>query len=341
MQKIYAHRGASGYAPENTLRAFALAADMGADGVELDVQISKDGRLVVFHDDELSRLTGFTGSVADYTYAELCRMPVIHAVDATERDVAPLLEDVLALLHERGLSVNIELKNSRAAFPALEEKTLEAVEKAGMREKTIYSSFNHYSLLKVRRLDPNAVCGLLYDAMLYQPWDYARQLGVQALHPNFSEPTFVTGEVEAAHSDSPDAAANCFGALMASLFVREEDYWSRTLRLFGASLGRFIYMVDAACDYDADTRKHSYNPVLLMGRQPEDMRDVLTLLLGDASAAFESLPIVSDADILRNILYEGVWQSYNESLHRRAEKQKKHSGNTTKESGDDSPVKGG
>lgn len=148
-------------------------------------------------------------------------------------------------------------------------------------------------------------------------------------------------EVEAAHSDSPDAAANCFGALMASLFVREEDYWSRTLRLFGASLGRFIYMVDAACDYDVDTRKHSYNPVLLMGRQPEDMRDVLTLLLGDASAAFESLPIVSDADILRNILYEGVWQSYNEFLHRRAEKQKKHSGNTTKENGDDSPVKGG
>ena len=199
MQKIYAHRGASGYAPENTLRAFALAADMGADGVELDVQISKDGRLVVFHDDELSRLTGFTGSVADYTYAELCRMPVIHAVDATEKDVAPLLEDVLALLHERGLSVNIELKNSRAAFPALEEKTIEAVEKAGMKEKTIYSSFNHYSLLKVRRLDPNAVCGLLYDAMLYQPWDYARQLGVQALHPHFSEPMFVTGEVEAAH----------------------------------------------------------------------------------------------------------------------------------------------
>ena len=53
--------------------------------------------------------------------------------------------------------------------------------------------------LAKNRLDPNAVCGLLYDAMLYQPWDYARQLGVQALHPHFSEPTFVTGEVEAAH----------------------------------------------------------------------------------------------------------------------------------------------
>lgn len=199
MQKIYAHRGASGYAPENTLRAFALAADMGAYGVELDVQLSKDGRLVVFHDDELSRLTGYTGSVADYTYAELCRMPVIHAVDATGRDVAPLLEDTLELLRERGLAVNIELKDSRAAFPGLEEKTLAAVERAGMKENAIYSSFNHYSLLKVRQLDPNAFCGLLYDAMLYQPWDYARHLGVQALHPHFSEPVFVPHEVEAAH----------------------------------------------------------------------------------------------------------------------------------------------
>ena len=185
MQKIYAHRGASGYAPENTLRAFALAADMGADGVELDVQISKDGRLVVFHDDELSRLTGFAGSVADYTYAELCRMPVIHAVDATERDVAPLLEDVLALLHERGLSVNIELKNSRAAFPALEEKTLEAVEKAGMREKTIYSSFNHYVLMKLREVDPKAKIGLLYSEAMVDPWVYANYLHADAIHPHY------------------------------------------------------------------------------------------------------------------------------------------------------------
>ncbi len=199
MQKIYAHRGASGYAPENTLRAFEMAADMGAYGVELDVQISKDGRLVVFHDDEMSRLTGYTGSIADYTYAELCRMPVIHAVDATTKDVAPLLEDVLALLHERSLAVNIELKNSRAAFPGLEEKTIAAVEAAGMKQAAIYSSFNHYSLLKVRQLDPDAFCGLLYDAMLYQPWDYAKRLGVQALHPHFSEPTFVPYEVESAH----------------------------------------------------------------------------------------------------------------------------------------------
>lgn len=147
-------------------------------------------------------------------------------------------------------------------------------------------------------------------------------------------------QVEAARSESPDAAANCFGALMGALFVYEEDYWSRTLSCFGASLGRFVYMADAACDFDADQRKKSYNPVVMMQRQPEDMRDVLTLLLGDASAAFESLPIVTDVEILRNILYEGVWQSYNEALHRREEKRHQH-GNEKRTSGENTPEKGG
>lgn len=147
-------------------------------------------------------------------------------------------------------------------------------------------------------------------------------------------------QVEAAKATAADAAANCFGALMASLFVKKEDYWTNALAQFGASLGRFVYMVDAACDYDADKKKGSYNPVVEMQHQPEDMRELLAILLGDASAAFEALPIVTDADILRNILYEGVWQGYNEALHRREEKNKKHHAKNETD-GDDSPVKGG
>lgn len=147
-------------------------------------------------------------------------------------------------------------------------------------------------------------------------------------------------QVEAAKATAADAAANCFGALMASLFVKKEDYWTNALAQFGASLGRFVYMVDAACDYDADKKKGSYNPVVEMQHQPEDMRELLAILLGDASAAFEALPIVTDADILRNILYEGVWQGYNEALHRREEKNKKHHVKNETD-GDDSPVKGG
>lgn len=149
-------------------------------------------------------------------------------------------------------------------------------------------------------------------------------------------------KVEEAKTPSPDVAANCFGALMASLFAKKDDYWSRALGCFGASLGRFVYMVDAACDYDADKKSGSYNPIVQMERQPEEMREVLTVLLGDASAAFEALPIVTDADILRNILYEGIWQGYNESLHRREEKRKKHHQTEQNETnGEDSPVKGG
>ncbi len=151
---------------------------------------------------------------------------------------------------------------------------------------------------------------------------------VKALYPrqcsDMEQHLHALSAVEEKRENTPDAAANCFGALMASLFVREEDYWSRTLRIFGASLGRFVYMMDAACDYDADVRKEAYNPIVLMNRQPEEMREVMTILLGDASAAFETLPIVSDADILRNILYEGIWQRYNESIKRREDKKKKH-----------------
>ena len=129
-------------------------------------------------------------------------------------------------------------------------------------------------------------------------------------------------EVEKQRDPSPDAAAKCFGELMAELFVMQEDYWSGALRAFGYSLGRYIYLLDATCDYDKDVKKGSYNPVILMGKKPEDMRPTLELLLGDASAAFEKLPLIQDEEILRNILYSGVWLGYNEYLHKKEQKNK-------------------
>lgn len=125
--------------------------------------------------------------------------------------------------------------------------------------------------------------------------------------------------VEKRRDASPDAAANCFGELMGALFVMKEDFWKPALSAFGQSLGRFIYMVDAACDYDKDQKAGSYNPVILMDRQPESMRDTLVLLLGQASAAFEALPLVNDVQLMRNILYSGIWQSYNETMEKRKE----------------------
>lgn len=126
--------------------------------------------------------------------------------------------------------------------------------------------------------------------------------------------------VEKRRDPSPDAAAKCFGELMAELFVMTEDYWANALRAFGYSLGRYIYILDAVCDYDKDVKSGSYNPVILMEKKPEDMRDTLELLLGNASAAFERLPLIQDEEILRNILYSGVWQGYNEYLHKKDKK---------------------
>ena len=200
MQMIYAHRGASGYAPENSLRAFDLAADMGANGVELDVQMTKDGRLVVFHDETLDRVTEGHGLLSEHTYEELLRFPLVRALGGTKEDPIPLLRDVLALLHRRGLRVNIELKNSRNPFPGMEELCIRQVHEAHMEESTLYSSFNHYSLTCVKELDPNARCGILYEAALLHPWRYAAAMGFDALHPHFSEPLCIAqDEVAQAH----------------------------------------------------------------------------------------------------------------------------------------------
>lgn len=200
MQMIYAHRGASGYAPENSLRAFELAADMGADGVELDVQLTKDGKLVVFHDETLGRVTEGRGLLSEHTYEELLHVPLVHTSGGTNEDRIPLLSDVLALLYRRDLRVNIELKNSLNPYPGMEELCIRQVRQAHMEKCTLYSSFNHYSLMHVKELDPHAPCGILYDAALLQPWRYAAAMGFDALHPHYSEPLFIAqDEVEQAH----------------------------------------------------------------------------------------------------------------------------------------------
>lgn len=120
--------------------------------------------------------------------------------------------------------------------------------------------------------------------------------------------------IENARMPDPDAAANSFGRLMGTLFVPEQDsFWGERLRAFGEALGRFIYMMDACVDMERDRKSGSYNPLLLSGwdaRSEEDRLTLLKLLIGECAAEFERLPIVRDADILRNVLYSGVWTQY-------------------------------
>ena len=127
-------------------------------------------------------------------------------------------------------------------------------------------------------------------------------------------------ELEEQNSDDPDAAARCFGRLMGDLFEFVPDsVWGGRLREFGEQLGEFIYIMDAVLDLEHDIKKGSYNPLKTFaeGKSEDDLRYMLTMLIGECAASFERLPLVSDVDIMRNILYSGVWLRYNSEMDRR------------------------
>lgn len=122
------------------------------------------------------------------------------------------------------------------------------------------------------------------------------------------------GEYEKAGSDDLDAVAGCFGELLAELFDYKQDIWSPELRSLGAHLGKYIYLLDAYDDLERDKRKNAYNPLKTLSAQPgyeEEMKEIFDLLLAECARSFERLPCVEDADLLRNILYSGVWLKYN------------------------------
>lgn len=198
MQKIFAHRGASGCAPENTLEAFALAAQQGAHGVELDVHMTKDGEIVVAHDETIDRVADGSGLIQEMTLAELKGFHFNKLMPQFADAVIPTLREVLELLRPNGLEVNIEVKSDRTLYEGIEEKTMNIVAAAGMEEKVLYSSFNHYTLGTIKQLNEKAVCGLLYSEIMMRPWTYANELGMDALHPHYRQ-LVVPGVVSQAH----------------------------------------------------------------------------------------------------------------------------------------------
>lgn len=119
-------------------------------------------------------------------------------------------------------------------------------------------------------------------------------------------------ELEKANCANPDEPAACFGQLMGELLTYEEDMWAPTLRQMGQALGRFIYLLDAALDYDKDAKKGKYNPYLAMGTGKDWARweEYLVLTMGRCTENFEKLPLVQDKALLDNILYSGVWVNY-------------------------------
>ena len=161
---IWAHRGCSMRYPENTLEAFAAAASIkGITGIELDVQLTKDGELAVIHDETVDRTTNGSGAVRDYTLAELKALVIQGNEGRTAR--IPTLEEVFQLLQpaccDNGLMINIELKNSRIRYEGMEEKLLKLVEQYHLNSNIVYSSFLPESMGFIKHMDPEAKTAIL------------------------------------------------------------------------------------------------------------------------------------------------------------------------------------
>jgi glycerophosphoryl diester phosphodiesterase len=185
---ILAHRGARRDAPENTMAAFRLAAEMGADGVELDVQLCKDGEVVVIHNFGVDETTDGSGPVKDFTLAELQELDAggWHASEfAGER--IPALAQVLDDLGPR-LIINIELKTATLLSAGLEVEVVRLVEDCNLVHRVIISSFNPLALWRVRRLNRFISTGQLYapdqPRFLRNRW-FQPLVQPNALHPRW------------------------------------------------------------------------------------------------------------------------------------------------------------
>lgn len=185
--QICAHRGFSHIAPENTLAAFQKAIEVGADGIELDVQMTKDGHLVVIHDEWLNRTTTGQGWVKDHTLKEIRELSAGLWFDPSFADErVPTLEEVFELIEPTSLWVNVELKNNIVRYPQLEEQVIALMDRFQIEKRVILSTFNHYSLKHLHQYRSQLSLGVLYSCNLYEPWNYAIQLGTTAIHPFFA-----------------------------------------------------------------------------------------------------------------------------------------------------------
>lgn len=180
---IFGHRGSAETHPENTMVSFEAAYEAGADGVELDVQLSKDLVPVVIHDETVDRTTNGKGWVKDLTVAELKNLDAGSWFDPScSGATIPILEEVLEWIASTPLLLNIELKSGVVRYPQIEERVLSLVKKYQLIDRVIISSFNHYSLVEIRQLDPTIETAILFMEGLYEPWNYAKSVGAKGLH---------------------------------------------------------------------------------------------------------------------------------------------------------------
>jgi glycerophosphoryl diester phosphodiesterase len=229
---VFAHRGSSGYAPENTLAAFKLAIEQGADGIELDAKLTADGQVAVMHDLTVDRTTNGTGFVNAMTLPELKRLDAGSKFDpAFKSEPIPTLAEVFEAVGNR-IVINVEVTNYAAPFDDLPDRIIAIISKYHLEDSVILSSFNLMALTRARALLPTIPAGLLTFKGFARPALSSRLIRFGpnfGIHPNYED---VTPElVDAAHKtgcrmhtftvNQPEDMRQMFLAGVDGLFTRD------------------------------------------------------------------------------------------------------------------------
>jgi glycerophosphoryl diester phosphodiesterase len=187
---IFAHRGSSVHAPENTLAAFELAIRQGADAIELDAKLSLDQQVVVIHDQTVDRTTNGTGDVRKHTLAQLRKLDAGSHFDiAFRNEPIPTLDEVFQSVGF-GIYINVELTNYASPRDVLPEKTAELVKRYDLEKRVLFSSFNPIALIRIHKLLPEAPIGLLALPRWNGAWARSRLGGLiphQSLQPEVED----------------------------------------------------------------------------------------------------------------------------------------------------------
>ena len=180
-----AHRGFRSRYPENTMPAFRKAVEVGCHGIEFDVHLSKDGEAVIIHDETLERTTNGEGLVGEKTYRELKTLNAAkpHPETTDFAEIPSLREYFEYIAEQPNIISNIELKTGVFVYEGIEEVVYSLMKKYRLIDRCIISSFNHESVLRMKRIDPSVPCGLLVDSWQIHPETYVRDLGIECYHP--------------------------------------------------------------------------------------------------------------------------------------------------------------
>lgn len=180
--KIYAHRGYSGRYLENTMEAFIAADLIGADGIELDVRLSRDGQVVIFHDPTLRRVGAWYGSVNRKSLNTLRRIPMVY----NQRNYfIPTLDDFLFWFAQTDIVVNIELKTEVSYDLGLEKKVLDWLQHYEVEDRVFFSSFNQASIKRMKQLAPAIPAGLLVKKATKRTIQRAKEFKLEYYHPSY------------------------------------------------------------------------------------------------------------------------------------------------------------